>query len=244
VACIKIGHLDNPSYQMYDIYVNGNQIYTDYDLFTTYDIAIFNGTRIKVSNNKHHAVDVDGTKVFVLVGHDSYINSSDDCDHIEITHNTFSAEGGDTSATHGVNVCNELCDTYNSTLTIVDNIGLQNIGNTVLFDDTVTNENVVYNEYPYNLVKGFYDDGDATPTVARRQFMIIANSGGTTITDFDDSKEGQEITLYFADGNTTIDVDAANIVLSGGVDLTPDADDILKLISVGGTWYESGYVAN
>ncbi len=51
-----------------------------------------------------------------------------------------------------------------------------------------------------------FADADATPSVAGGgKVFITANTGATTITDFDDGRAGQEIVVIINDGNTTID---------------------------------------
>ena len=59
----------------------------------------------------------------------------------------------------------------------------------------------------------------------------------TTITLFDGGSVGQEITIIFGDVNTTI-ADGASLHLSGGVNFVSSADDTLKLIYDGSSWYE------
>ena len=81
-----------------------------------------------------------------------------------------------------------------------------------------------------------YSGGDATPSVKNTTYMSITNGGPTTITNFDDSYIGQTITLFFNDSNTT--VSRNNAYLSGGVNFTSTANDILVLRQIGGFWME------
>ncbi|MFH1320319.1 MAG: hypothetical protein ABII90_06685, partial [Bacteroidota bacterium] len=78
-------------------------------------------------------------------------------------------------------------------------------------------------------------DGDTTPSVAGYNYLLVTNSGATTITNFDDAIKGQMITLIFTDGNTTI-TDGANIKLSAA--FTSSADDAMTLLFSSQGWVE------
>jgi hypothetical protein len=83
---------------------------------------------------------------------------------------------------------------------------------------------------------GTYTQGDTTPSVSGVSYLGISNSSATTITNFTNGIQYQIITLYFSDSNTTIN--RSNCYLSGGVNFTSTAADILTLINIGGFWYE------
>jgi hypothetical protein len=83
---------------------------------------------------------------------------------------------------------------------------------------------------------GTYTQGDTTPSVSGVSYFGISNSSPTTITNFTNGIQYQIITLYFSDSNTTIN--RSNCYLSGGVNFTSTAADILTLINIGGFWYE------
>lgn len=80
-----------------------------------------------------------------------------------------------------------------------------------------------------------YTDGDTTPSVRGLTQLTITNSVGTTITDFDDGVDQQEVTLIFTDANTTL-TDGGNLALAGG--FTSTANDTLTIRRAGTTWYE------
>lgn len=85
-----------------------------------------------------------------------------------------------------------------------------------------------------------FADGDTTPSIARGSFFATANTGATTITDFDDAvnSTGQEFFLRFDDANTTLDLSGnANMVGNGGVDFTGAVNDWARATSVGGVWF-------
>jgi hypothetical protein len=79
-------------------------------------------------------------------------------------------------------------------------------------------------------------DGDTTPSVLNTKHLVLSNTGATTITNFDDASDGQEITLFFTNGNTTLNQD--NSYLAGGVNFVGTANDTLTLIKRGIYWYE------
>ena len=78
---------------------------------------------------------------------------------------------------------------------------------------------------------------DTTPPVDLGDMFSITNAGPISITAFDDASVGQQITLIFKDGNTTI-VDGANLHLAGAANFVGSADDILVLAWDGTHWYE------
>lgn len=80
-------------------------------------------------------------------------------------------------------------------------------------------------------------DGDTTPSVDGMTFVMTANTSSTTITNFDDGEQGQILTIYFGDANTTVNRD--NIYMGGSATFTGSARDILTLVSIGGDkWVE------
>lgn len=80
-------------------------------------------------------------------------------------------------------------------------------------------------------------NGDVTPSVLGWAWGKIDNSSATTITNFDDGVEGQEITLLFANANTTIE-DNLNIDTLSNANTTPSGGDVLKFILIDGLWRE------
>jgi hypothetical protein len=85
---------------------------------------------------------------------------------------------------------------------------------------------------------GTYTQGDTTPSVLNVSFMVIANAGATSITNFTNAVNGQILTLIFSDANTT--VTRNNAYLSLGLNFTSTANDTLTLIyrSADALWYE------
>jgi hypothetical protein len=77
----------------------------------------------------------------------------------------------------------------------------------------------------------------ATPSVIAGNNFKADNSLATTITNFANGTEGQEITVYFVNSVTTIQ-HGASITLSGGKDYLGVTQTALKLIQIGSVWFE------
>lgn len=86
-----------------------------------------------------------------------------------------------------------------------------------------------------------WTDGDTTPSVLNGQNFKTANTGATTITTFDEGREGQRILIVFTDANTTVS-EASNIRLSAA--FTSTADDTMELVYDGSVWFELGRSVN
>lgn len=88
-----------------------------------------------------------------------------------------------------------------------------------------------------------FPDLDTTPDVGGGRNFRANNTGATSITAFDNSISGQEITILFTNSNTTI-VDAAGIQLAGGVNFVGSANDLLTLVRLNSVWYEKSRSVN
>jgi hypothetical protein len=85
-----------------------------------------------------------------------------------------------------------------------------------------------------------FTNNDTTPSViggSLEGVFTCGNTGATTVTDYDNSLDGQLIEIHFTTGNTTI-TDGTNIMLSGSTNYTAPAGAILRLRQRGGVWYE------
>lgn len=81
-----------------------------------------------------------------------------------------------------------------------------------------------------------------TVSVTKAKNIVISNSAPTTITDFTNALQGQEITLYFTNSNTTIST--SNIYLAGGAPFVGSAFDTLTLIKRSTIWLEKARSVN
>jgi len=83
-----------------------------------------------------------------------------------------------------------------------------------------------------------FANADTTPSVAGGSMFKTANTGATTITDFDDTRgDGHLITVFFNDSLTTVKHTAGLILLPNGVDQTFALGDWAQFLSHGGIWY-------
>lgn len=78
--------------------------------------------------------------------------------------------------------------------------------------------------------------GDTTPSVLNVKRFITQNTDPTTITNFLNGQEGQEIVLL-GDGNTTLE-HGTNIFLIDEVDLLLATDKAYSLIRLNSKWYQ------
>lgn len=163
------------------------------------------------------------------------INSgSGTIDTISITGNVCTDNGTD-----GIRVA-DVADGNIAPVTCVGNTCIGNGGVDIRLDPTncVIGPNKFSTNTTYILN---FTDGDTTPSVAGRNVFRTVNTGATTITDFDDGVDGQEITVIFSDANTTVS-DAGNLALSAA--FTSTANDTLTLIRRGTVWFEKCRSAN
>lgn len=87
---------------------------------------------------------------------------------------------------------------------------------------------------------GIFNVGDATPDIiGYKNWYTNSDSTSVIITNFQNSREGDEITIFFTDNNTTIS-NNANIVLSGGSSFNGNIGDSISLVYTSGVWSQKG----
>lgn len=79
---------------------------------------------------------------------------------------------------------------------------------------------------------------DATPSVAGISLLIVSNTGATSVTNFDDGAEAQELEVLFTTANTTVVHDATKIVMRGATTLTFLAGESAHFVCRSAVWYE------
>jgi len=72
-------------------------------------------------------------------------------------------------------------------------------------------------------------DGDTTPSLNGNFTFHTANTGATTITNFDDMVYGEEYLIVFKDANTTIDFSGTNLKGNNNVDYIGTLNEALKV---------------
>jgi len=77
----------------------------------------------------------------------------------------------------------------------------------------------------------------ATPTVQYVTEFVTANTVATSITNFTDGVDGQEITVRVNDANTTFDFTSSSLKGNVGVDFLATSGDVLFAKKQGSNWY-------
>ena len=83
-----------------------------------------------------------------------------------------------------------------------------------------------------------FTDGDTTPDVSGSSFFKTANTGATSITDFDTETVAKVLVIKIEDANTTLVHGANKIYLSGAANWTPASGDTLTLLFDGTDYFE------
>jgi len=80
-------------------------------------------------------------------------------------------------------------------------------------------------------------DGDTTPSVGGVRRVRTQNTSPTTITALDEGKQGQTVTIFFDDANTTIDFTGTTLKGNGGANWSPgDGDFMVCTLGDDGNW--------
>ena len=119
---------------------------------------------------------------------------------------------------------NGASDDIKGELDIKLNTGTRNIGN-------------LYSFLKLSTTIDSLSDSDATPSVADGNIFKTANTGATTITNFDNGVTGKRITVIIGDANTTIDFTDTNLKGNGGADWSPTTNDHMTCVYDGTNWY-------
>ncbi len=99
--------------------------------------------------------------------------------------------------------------------------------------------NVIQELQGHTTALGTFADADTTPSVLGASVWKTANTGGTSITTFDDGEQGRRIVLVFGDGNTTL-VHGSNLNMVSNANFTGNAGDTRIFATDDGTkWYET-----
>lgn len=240
VSSVYIGQQLAPgTYYTYDIRFHGNKIYSDNSISGGgTDILIWNGTGIDIYNNKIKSINESGTRYCIEVGDNSFVSKAADCSDIVLKDNVFELSGTLTNI-RCILFCLDVSTNFKSNI-LAKNNRLVATGGTLYYPESnvaVTNEFLVF-ETKDNVFQANYSSGDTSPSIYRKNFIVITNSGATNITTFDDGIEGQLISLFFSDGNTTLVHNASYIVLSGAANFTSATGNVMQLIYKNGVFYE------
>jgi len=193
-------------------------------------IVIEGGERIKITDNLINGASASATFraiVFNATSGASYTND------VEVVRNTIN------SSAYGVQVESALL-TGTSRVRILDNkitattAELEFVGG----ENTTTNNNLIYNRTDgKNATRAYSSSGsNITIPVGGLDCLTLSASSATTISNFSGGAEGQELTLYFTNGNTTLL--NTNFYTAGAVNFVGTANDTLTMVYLGGFWRE------
>lgn len=104
-------------------------------------------------------------------------------------------------------------------------------------DGAVTAEIIMANS-AFDTPKGeetLIADGDTTPSVEQYGRFRTNNTGATSITTFDDGYNGQELTIRFTDGNTTL-VNSGTLITGTGGNKLVTAGRVGRFYNFNGVW--------
>lgn len=144
-------------------------------------------------------------------------------------------------------VTGNICFNFGSGVALINEFGCKVRGNDftncvvpILVTGTRTETTIVKDNYPAN---GRAPITGATPSVGSMPDgrVTVTNGGVTTITDFTNGYDGQEIDLLFSDGNTSV-AHNSRIFLQGSVAAAFAVSTMLRLKYDAGSqlWYEIG----
>ena len=105
-------------------------------------------------------------------------------------------------------------------------------------EETTTNNNLIIRKENGTYRRTYTGAGGADVTIPAGGVtaLYLAPSGATTVETFSGGTEGQEISLHFGNGNTTIK--ATTIYTQGAVPFVSTAADTMRLIYSGSAWRE------
>lgn len=89
--------------------------------------------------------------------------------------------------------------------------------------------------YPINII--IFTDGATTPSVKQSNTFKTANTAPTTITNFTQGVDGQQITVIMRDANTTI-ANGGSINTRSGADIVPAVNRSYSFVREGGVWIQ------
>ena len=226
----------------------------------TISANVINGANATWKEKNEGGIGLGGGSEYIVTGNvisDTYSNgiviNQANVSNCKISDNVIhNVIAGDDSVRRGIGVSsgastvtnalikNNLIDSATTGVEVINAQGTE----VTAVENIFTNVSINYTNVNYMVSGNYqvpYTDGDTTPSVKNAKVMRVLNSSPTTITAFDDGVEGQIVTFYFEDGNTTIN-DSGNIRLTANFSST--TYDTLVLVKAGSNWAEISRAAN
>lgn len=231
LADIRIGTVPAIDGVVYDVVVS-NCVFVRASGNAVSPIVVEGGERIKITDNFIDASAAAATVRAITLGATSGATYTND---VEIVRNTINSAGYgvqiESALKTGTTRVRVLDNKITATTAELDFVGAGG-------EDTITNNNLIYNRTNNkNALRTYTSSGsDVIIPVGGIDYLTLSASGATTVSNFSGGTEGQELTLYFTNGNTTLK--ATNLYLAGAVDFVGSQHDILSLVYLGGAWRE------
>lgn len=235
LADIRIGTVPATDGTVYDVVVS-NCIVVRPSTNNITSILIEGGERIKITDNLINGDSAtSGFRAITLAATSgaTYTNN------VEIVRNTIK------SPSYGVQIESAL-QTGTSSVRILDNkidattAQLEFVGG----ENATTNNNLIYNRTNgKNASRSYTSSGsNVVIPVGGLDMITMSPSGATTVLTLSGGTEGQVLTFYFTNTNTTLL--ATNFYLAGAVNFVSTASDTLTMIYAGAAWREIGRSVN
>ena len=199
-------------------------------------IIVEGGNRVKISDNIINGAAASASfRAISLNGTDGATYT----DNVEIVRNTIY------SLNYGVEVASAL-QTGTTTVRILGN-NISSTSDEIFFvggENITTNNNLIYNRTNGTNSQRTYSSSGTNVTIPAGGLdtLTLSSASATTVANFSGATQGQELTLYFGNGNTTIK--ATNIFLAGAVDFVGTSSDTLTLIYASSAWREQSRSVN
>jgi parallel beta-helix repeat protein len=260
----QYGILDNTSWRLRvsNCQIERNTLFGISIANTYLEEALISNNIIRKNSNRGLRVD-NNTATVIIQGNEIIENGSDGvridhADELIINSNVFRDNAGIGCSIHpGSNddvkylalTGNQAIDTGVATQTYGIWLRGADITNSIVSDNYavgnttqqiyITATGVVYdtvNNVGLVTIRDF-TAADTTPSVRRGNLFRTQNTGGTTITDFDDGTEGKTIRVIIGDAFTTIDFTGSSLKGNAGVDWSPGNGDWMECTLYNNNWY-------
>ena len=228
LADIRIGTVPAIDGNPFDVVVS-NCVMVRLSTSNISSIVIEGGQRVKIDGC---LIDGPGTSpsraiVFNATSGATYT------DNVTVTNNQISGWG------YGVQIESAI-QTGTSIVRILDNKITATISELefVSGENATTNNNLIYNRTSgFNADRIYSSSGSnlVIPVGGLNAFTFSA-SGATTVSNFSGGVQGQELTCYFTNGNTTLL--NTNLYLAGAANFVGSQDDTITLIYLQSAWRE------
>ena len=201
------------------------------------DVQITNGQIIDSASGTN-AIQLSNTQNIsnILIDGISIVNRS-------ISGNSTKINGENTTATGIIKNCNFI--NYNAT--VINQYDIYNLSPNILFSNNVSVGRLgLFGVYPLTYESTAILEqqqektltvNSTTPTVLNNTTLVTANTVATSITNFTNGKQGQEITVRVDDANTTFDFTGSSLKGNVGVDFLATSGDVLFAKKQGSNWY-------